>query len=480
MVPRSFQYANPRPSWSSTAIEKEAALGGRKQKQEKTKALPTTKPANPSKMCMVTPATISRPVVIPTRSHSPRQRNRKEPIAMMGRLAPLVPRNDYGEASIADGSDALERSRNALLDAQSASISGLIIAARDPSLLQIDPVSDKAPHQARPWHSLSDSSPHTWDLLQTPPHDSDTDNWSLGSDSTVAPLSSFRSLSGDSMPSLDNDTDSPGSASHPSTPGNRAGRRDRRLTSLSASFVEECGFDHPLSPSNNVSKVNDTDITRASDVDDLSPNISMPVQPSRSLFKSNLTASLRVLKSAAQSFSNMAVQRDEFLTRSILSITPQYTDERRPLLSVDVPDPALRRYLNPIMASPSELHFHCQHSTRHVGHDQCTISIQLQTVTRADPPWRNATSPRIFVPSSRDASEFLSTVQAPPPSRQREARMNSDFLRVIVLELNMRKAGKLNETPHGRARYMLPARHPSKPEEIGPNGVPRRWSGIVE
>ena len=478
MVPRSFQYANPRPSWSSTAIEKEEAMGGRNEKQERTRAPPTTKSAKPSKMFMVTPATVSRPVVIPTRSHNPRSSSRKDPAVRMGRLAPLIPGNDYEAASVPNRSNAPRRSWNALLDVKLTSDPGFTIAARDTRLEQTNSLSTQAAHQVKPRHPLSDSSPHTWDLLQAPPHDSDIDNWSLGNDSTVAPLSSFRSLSGDSMPSLDNDSESPESASHPSTPGNRASRRDRRLTSLSASLVEECGLDHPLSPSNNASKVNDTDTAPASIIDDLSPNISMPVPPSRSSFKSNLTASLRVLKSAAQSFSNMAVQRDEFLTRSILSISPQYTDERRPVLSEDIPDPALRRYLNPVMASPSELHFHCRHSTRHAGHDQCTISIQLQTVTRADPPGRNATSPRIFVPNSSNVLGSVSTAHDPPHPRQ--LRANSDFLRVIVLELNMRKAGKFNEGPQGRARYTLPARHPSKPEEMGPNGVPRRWTGIVE
>jgi len=187
-----------------------------------------------------------------------------------------------------------------------------------------------------------------------------------------------------------------------------------------------------------------------------------------------------VLKSAAQSFSNMAVQRDEFLTRSILSLSPQYTDERRPSLSEDIPDPALRRYLNPITASPSELHFHHNHRPGQRSQEQISASIQLQTYQRSVTPSKNATSPPIFMPSSKDVFASDSLVGAYSSTRQREPRENSDFLRVIVLEMNMRKAGKLNEAAMGRARIWLPPRQLGKQQDPGTEGVPRRWVGIVE
>jgi len=175
----------------------------------------------------------------------------------------------------------------------------------------------------------------------------------------------------------------------------------------------------------------------------------------------------------------MAIQRDEFLTRSILSISPQYTDERRPVLTDDVPDPALRRYLNPNTTSPSELFYH-DHRWSRAANDRCTASIQLQTYKRAPTPSKNATVPPVFTSSAKDTSKSESLIVAYSASRQREPRENSDFLRVIVLEMNMRKAGKLNDVAQGRARIWLPPRQLARQEETEVKGVPRRWSGIVE
>lgn len=57
--------------------------------------------------------------------------------------------------------------------------------------------------------------------------------------------------------------------------------------------------------------------------------------------------------------------------------------------------------------------------------------------------------------------------------RQREVRENSDFLRIVVMEMNMRREGKL-ET--GRAKIWLPPREVSPVRErIGK--VPERWVG---
>lgn len=70
--------------------------------------------------------------------------------------------------------------------------------------------------------------------------------------------------------------------------------------------------------------------------------------------------------------------------------------------------------------------------------------------------------------------------------RPREARENPDFLRVIVLEMNMRRSGKLSKSGAGRARFALPARlartelveegteRDEADGELG-RGVPRRW-----
>ena len=86
--------------------------------------------------------------------------------------------------------------------------------------------------------------------------------------------------------------------------------------------------------------------------DSSSSPLLQPFKPLRSAFKSNLTASLRALRSAAKSFSNInfpSIPPDDFLTRSILTIDPNvpYMDERRPPVTEEMPSAELRRYLNP-------------------------------------------------------------------------------------------------------------------------------------
>lgn len=65
--------------------------------------------------------------------------------------------------------------------------------------------------------------------------------------------------------------------------------------------------------------------------------------------------------------------------------------------------------------------------------------------------------------------------------RQREVRENGDFLRVVVMEMNMRREGKLEM---GRAKIWLPPRKVAKEAvaevvEVGKSRVPRRWVGVT-
>ena len=438
--------------------------------KEQTKRSKDTRPTKPSRMWTVPAATISPPVVIPTRSQSPRTQTRRPPA--------IKSQKEQERANTPRKTGT--RSPSSPAAVKSIPRPKAVVAYSDSTLTKSlsSTRSSDGGNASRSHLSLSDTSPRSWDILQSPPDESDADSWSLGSNSTIAPLSSFRSLSTDSMPSLDIDLESPESTSHPSTPG-RSGRRDRRLKSLSESLVEDCGLDHPLSPSQRQLRPTEVGLSDICETETIKPEISIPVSLLRSSFKSNLTASIRVLKSAARSFSNMAIQRDEFLTRSILSISPQYTDERRPVLTEDIPDPAVRRYLNPITASPSELFYH-DHDSRRSANNRCTASIQLQTYKRTFTPSKNATIPPVFKPSAKDASKSESLIVAYSASRQREPRENSDFLRVIVLEMNMRKAGKLNDVAQGRARIWLPPRQLPKQQEVEVKGIPRRWSGIVE
>ncbi|KAK6521056.1 hypothetical protein TWF506_001289 [Arthrobotrys conoides] len=248
---------------------------------------------------------------------------------------------------------------------------------------------------------------------------------------------SIRSLSTESIPSLANDDEGTFSWGAPVTPSPL-----RRSSKLNKTFSppEECVLDHPLLAAES---------QEASSDEDLDPSSSLYTEQEKKLgafrlsFKSNLTASLRVLRSAARTFTSLSTpltQPDDFLTRSILSISPQYnTDEKRPKFS-DVPTPALRRYLNP---SPKTF-------SRELGqftdrNESISASIQLET--------------------------YKHTIITPPPevpvTRTREVRENSDFLRVIVLEMNMRRQGKLSDTSQGKARFVLPPRQSSKLRALG-------------
>ncbi|KAF3917825.1 hypothetical protein ABW20_dc0105076 [Dactylellina cionopaga] len=162
-------------------------------------------------------------------------------------------------------------------------------------------------------------------------------------------------------------------------------------------------------------------------------NDALDEKSSLSITRSNSQTFLSVLLSPPDLSDDYSP--DDFLTRSILSISPQYnTDEKRPAYN-DVPTAALRRYLNP---SPKQF-------TRELGqfndrNESIIASIQLET--------------------------YKHTVISPPPevpiTRNREVRENSDFLRVIVLEMNMRRQGKLSDTSQGKARFVLPPRQTTK------------------
>ena len=279
------------------------------------------------------------------------------------------------------------------------------------------------------------SSSAALSVLLRPPQDfDDKDSCSL----------SVRSSSSESVPSLDEDTASVLSWSGPTTPNLRP--VPDKKSRVKSPPPEDCALDHPLlftkepileAPSAG------SETTTQSTMQGLRRVLS---------FKSNLTASIRVLKSAAKSFSSFSaplIQPDDMLTRSIFSNTPRYADEKRPRPSTDIPTAALRRYLNPVTSVAQESH--------------CTGAIQMQTYNRVRRTPRQKNRP---VPLPR-------TDEGDTP-RPREPRENSDFLRVIVLEMNMRRGGKLSDTAQGKARLVLPPRQVSKkPRVIG--DLPRRW-----
>lgn len=293
-----------------------------------------------------------------------------------------------------------------------------------------------------------DSTRSSLSLLLGPPDYDDDTSCSLQKSPSDSHLS-VRSDSSDSVPSLEDDDRSTFSwSSFQSLPLPRKRPAGDPRARILASNSEECHFDHPL--------MFDSDDDTAEPA--LEPELGFFSEDAlkrvtrRLNFKSNLTASIRVLKSAARSFSSISVaapftQPDDYLTRSILSISPQFTDEKRPALSLDTPTPALRRYLNPTNATPDS---------------PCTGAIQMQTYSSSQKPSKE-THKDASVPNSRVSN---------PAARPREVRENGDFLRVIVLEMNMRRRGKLSDTAHGKAKIALPPRQPYKYRVLGDA---RRW-----
>ena len=468
LVPRAYQYSSP-PTSPKIKARKSMEIKGRERVPKESQRKEVSKaPGKTVKMLQASAAAPSAPVVIPTRTPSGGQWRSKE-AASKTTITPDGSETSHDPQSIPSSVAALLAMTSLPESRYETHEHRRRIAQRGVHGF----TRDRRTSAGR--HSMSTSSPRTWGVLQSPPNELDPDDMSVGSDITTGPLSSVRSLSSESMPSLDTDAESTCSVSNPSTPGitirTRSGSEKKQKT-LSFSMAEDCVLSHPLLPL--PVETDSTPHQNPSDADLFIPETTLP-NP-RSSFKSNLTASLRLFKSAARSFSNFTapMQREDYLARALLSTGPQFADERRPLPSVEPPDPALRRYLNPFTVSPAELHVHHDHLTP----TSCSASIQLQTYQRVANPSKKSSSPPVFIsnPLSKEADQCFPD----STTRQREPRENSDFLRVIVLEMNMRKVGKLSDTAPGRARLWLPARQVAKPApvEVRAEGVPRRWVGM--
>lgn len=298
-------------------------------------------------------------------------------------------------------------------------------------------------------------------------------------DSIVSHSVTSRSISSDSistdLPSLDTEAPSLASNWDPlSTPESYKQRPalERREKNVSSPPKEDCILDHPLLHFN-------LDETEEIINLDLPTIVEAPSGSSERFksFKSNLTASLQALKSAAKSFSNFtapSVPPDDLLTRSLLS--PKFTSEMRPKHMQGLPSPELRRYLNPQHTgiTPSDLSMQLHDALMlDVDEDSLAPMIQMQTYER-----RSRSSKARHRKTTDPFSEAGRALSPSPPVRQREPRENSDFLRVIVLEMNMRRVGKLDAKAVGKARIWLPPRKldsPKSPSIQDASGVPGRW-----
>jgi hypothetical protein len=187
----------------------------------------------------------------------------------------------------------------------------------------------------------------------------------------------------------------------------------------------------------------------------------------------------------------------------------------RPRSFAGLPDPALRRYLNPTPAlSTGDLHAMLTDARWAAADPQAESGASAADPLAAPPPMiplmtyargggsggdgvplprrsprRTASSPALLVSDeSAEQKEAQKSEQPAPPQtlagRQREPRENGDFLRVIVLEMNMRRVGKLDARAAGRARVWLPPRKggPVPPTAAGTGKgrrVPARWVGVA-
>jgi len=321
-------------------------------------------------------------------------------------------------------------------------------------------------------------------ILLEPADEAEDDNESMVEvdDDKEGGFLSSRSVSSDSIasttPSLDPAESTMSTLSNtPSTPSFRSRRSGSvRADKLVVSPpIQKCFEDHPLHPPSPTGSENTI-------VSTFVPRATRTVRE-KSSFKSNLTASLNALKSAAKSFSNFtapSIPSDDMLARSLFS--SRFTSEMRPKNIDGFPDPALRRYLNPIQGvQPPPLsldEFSSQVSVALAvsGDDEGTPTmIQMQTYSRTRRRSRSGKSGTNVGPDAGEANLLGQN----PAVRQREPRENSDFLRVVVLELNMRRTGKLDMKSPGRARIWLPARKNGELEVNKKAGVPVRWIGMT-
>ncbi|KAI6244426.1 hypothetical protein HI914_06056 [Erysiphe necator] len=197
----------------------------------------------------------------------------------------------------------------------------------------------------------------------------------------------------------------------------------------------------------------------------------------RSIFtpQLHLKTSFHKIKSSLNSISSL-------LSPSLKSINPSSspskldkpdlsnTRESLPIRLELVPTSQLRWYLNPITNLPIEDHKSVLYKTK--GQRRCMVSIQMQTYKISisnDHPPHHVISYRTKQINEDQSAKTLVV-------RRRDMRENCDFLRVAVMEMLMRKRGKLDDQEPGKARLILPPRTlTTRPPETTACGIPLRW-----
>jgi len=325
------------------------------------------------------------------------------------------------------------------------------------------------------------------DILLSPPDELEEDD-TMHSDAGGESLLSSRTMSTESMPSLDGASlgdASPSFRSSLATPSLR-GRKSlptRSWLSLTSVAARNDALDHPLSsPELDMEGFTFKSSETASLADTSSDTSEVLVLPRRG-FKSNITASLRAITMAARSsarsissFTAPPIMPDDFLHRSIINEpnTIPFTDDRMPPKLLDIPTPELRRYLNPITNAP--IQSHVPSSKIQLDGKRVIASMQLRTyrLNRASPSQNHSVISLRTKPAPPELESLFPVVQ------ERGYRDNSDFERRLCFDKLMRRAGKLNEKAPSKAYFSYPPRKQSRSAyKVGANGVPERWVGIL-
>lgn len=295
-----------------------------------------------------------------------------------------------------------------------------------------------------------------------------------------------RSTSADSLPSLDNDDRSVLSLNGPPTPDFLRTRRSmsnfKKEKSRSLPAAEDCDCNHPLVTTVDDEEPDDTFIISTTPI-----HRESTTKP-KSRFTSNITTSLQALKNAAittissLNLSNASTpsQRspssplsDEVLW-SHPFLFPRFSPEVRPPTTQGTPTEAQRRYLNPLpltfeeQEAPFQQALHAPFLAERI---KSAPSIQMQTYNRG----RRKVAPAKRSGTADPQSEIGRALAGPTGVRQREPRENGEFLRMVVLEMNMRRAGKL---ANGRAKMWLAPRQDGMSGDVAVEGVPRRWVAV--
>lgn len=166
-----------------------------------------------------------------------------------------------------------------------------------------------------------------------------------------------------------------------------------------------------------------------------------------------------------------------------------------------VPDPRLRRYLNPHAFQPYDFHLHNSH-VDDADHEfiaaasAAAVGAGAGDLLSSSPdafdaiPMRSfeRRNPRTDVKQNSARTEAGRARSVSDQQQRREPRENPEFLRIAVLELQMRRAGKTQGRPvgssagMGRRGWWLPPRAANSDEDspasMADGLVPRRWQGV--